>query len=211
MGRPFSTRMILKIKRIVRELSPAEREFSRLWPRIDRIEGWLYLAEARWLFKTALSLPERANLVEIGSYKGRSTSCLGFACRGTKKRVFAVDTFDGGPDLQRYDSFEEFCANINCCQLSEYVEPVRGISWELAKTWNKPVHFLFIDGSHMYEDVMADFCSFFPHVVPGGIVAFHDVDQSFPDVLRAWNETFELRLTHIGHKATLGYGTKPRK
>jgi predicted O-methyltransferase YrrM len=210
MGTPFTTRVILKIKRTVREFNPAEREFGRIWPRIDPVEGWLFKAEGNWLFKRARSLPDGANLVEIGSFKGRSTCCLAFGCRGTKKRVFAVDTFDGGPDLQRHDSFREFCLNIKRCQLSEYVEPVRGISWEIAKTWNKPVHFLFIDGSHIYEDVMADFASFLPHVVPGGIIAFHDVHENHPGVLKAWHETFKPQLTGVGYCTTIGYGRKTK-
>ena len=211
MGTPFTTRVILKIKRTVRELNPLEREFGKVWPLIGPIEGWLNDAETRWLFKRALSLPDNTNLVEIGSFKGRSTSCLAFGCRGTNKRVFAVDTFDGGPDLQRYDSFREFCLNIKRCQLSEYVEPVRGISWELAKTWNKPIHFLFIDGSHLYEDVLADFASFVPHVVPGGIIAFHDVHENHPGVLKAWHETFKHQLTNIGYCDSIGHGRKPRR
>jgi predicted O-methyltransferase YrrM len=180
-------------------------------PLIAPTEGWLFDAEPKWLFERALSLPDGANLVEIGSFKGLSTSCLAFGCRATKKRVFAVDTFDGGPDLQRHDSFQEFCSNIERCQLSEYVEPVRGISWEIAKTWKKPVHFLFIDGSHIYEDVMADFASFFPHVVPGGIIAFHDVHENHPGVLKAWHETFKHQLSGTGYCDSIGYGRKPKR
>jgi methyltransferase family protein len=211
MPTPFATRVILKIKRTVRELNPAEKEFARVWPSIGPIEGWLSDAETKWLFKRALSLPDGANLVEIGSFKGRSTSCLAFGCRGTRKRVFAVDTFDGGPDLQRYDSFQEFCENMKRCQLSEYVEPVRGISWEIAKTWDKPIHFLFIDGSHIYEDVLADFDSFFPHVVLGGMIACHDVHRNHPGVLKAWHGTFKPQLASTGYCGSIGYGRKAKR
>jgi predicted O-methyltransferase YrrM len=209
MGTPFTTRVVLKIKEMVRELDPAEKKFGRIWPRIDLIEGWLLNAEGKWLFKRALSLPDGANLVEIGSFKGRSTCCLAFGCRGTNKRVYAIDTFDGGPDLPRYDSFQEFCLNLKRCELSEYFEPVMGISWEFAKTWNKPIDFLFIDGSHIYEDVSADFASFLPHVVPGGIIAFHDVHENHPGVLKAWHETMRHQLADVGYCNTIGFGRKP--
>jgi predicted O-methyltransferase YrrM len=208
MGTPFITRAILKIKRTVREFDPVEKEFARIRPRISSIEGWLCDEEAKWLFKRALSLSAGSTLVEIGSFKGRSTCCLAFGCRGTDKRVFAIDTFDGGPDLPRSDSFEEFSLNLKRCELSDYVKPVTGISWDVAKTWNQPIHFLFIDGSHLYEDVSADFASFFPHVVPGGTVAFHDV-TSFPSVLKAWNENFKPRLEGTGLCESIGFGTKP--
>jgi len=210
MGTPLTTRIVLKIRRTVREFDPAEKEFGRAWPHIGTIEGWLSFEEARWLFKRAVALPDDTNLVEIGSFKGLSTSCLAFGCRGSAKRVFALDTFDGGPDLQRYDSFGEFCLNIERCHLSEYVEPVRGISWEIARTWNKPIHFLFIDGSHVYEDVSADFASFFAHVAPGGLIAFHDVHRNHPGVLKAWHGTAKHQLTDVGYCDSIGYGRKPK-
>jgi hypothetical protein len=209
MATPLTTRIILKIKRTVRELNPSEREFGRVWPRVSPIEGWLSDAEAKWLFKRALSLTDRANLVEIGSFKGRSTCCLAFGCRGTNKRVYAIDSFDGGPDLEPHDSFHEFCVNIEDRQLSEYVVPTRGISWEIAKIWKKPIQFLFIDGSHIYEDVMADFAAFFPHVSRGGMMAFHDVHENHPGVLKAWRETFKPQLTGVGYCDSIGYGRKP--
>src|SRR5208282_5493160 len=95
MGTPFATRVVLKIRKTVRELDPAEREFGRAWPLINSVEGFLLEGQEKWLFKSARLLPDSANIVEIGSYKGRSTTCLAFGCRGTKKRVFAVDSFDG--------------------------------------------------------------------------------------------------------------------
>jgi hypothetical protein len=85
-----------------------------------------------------------------------------------------------------------------------------GLSSEVAKSWDKPIHFLFVDGSHLYEDVLADFAGFFPHVVPGGLVAFHDVaTESWPGVLRAWRETIEHELIDIGYRDSMGYGRKP--
>ncbi len=37
-----------------------------------------------------------------------------------------------------------------------------------------PVHLLFVDGSHEYEDVKADITNWTPHIPLGGTVAFHD-------------------------------------
>jgi predicted O-methyltransferase YrrM len=211
MKASLATRVGLKIRRIARELaeSPAEREFRRFWPLVDSIEGWLYPSEGRWLFNTARSLPNHAKIVEVGSYKGRSTCCLALACRGTQKRVFAIDTFDGGPDLPKAELLPDFSNNLARSGLSAHVEPTIGLSGLVASTWDKPINFLFVDGSHQYADVVADFAGFFPHVVPGGIVAFHDVNESWPGVLRAWTETIKPQLTEIGYCDTLGYGRKP--
>jgi predicted O-methyltransferase YrrM len=187
---PFTTRVVLKVKKVARGITetPAERGFRRKWSELNSIEGWLLESEGKWLFNAARSLPKRANIVEIGSYKGRSTCCLALGCRGTEKRIFAVDTFDGGPNLPKADSLRDFTVNLTRFDLQEFVEPIAATSTEVAKTWNRPIHFLFVDGSHLYEDVLADFTGFFRHVLPGGIVALHDVvNTAWPDVCMAWH------------------------
>jgi hypothetical protein len=211
MSTPLPTRIRLKIKRIARELvmPREERRFNAIWAKVDPIEGWLYRSHGKWLFDASRSLPERATLVEIGSFKGRSTCCLGLGCLGSEKHIFAIDSFDGGPDLPKADSLQDFLRNLQRCEVSEYVEPVVGLSAHIAKAWNRPIDMLFVDGSHSYEDVLADFNGFFPHVVPGGIVACHDVVAEWPGVLRAWNDTIKRQLTETGNCEGLGYGRKP--
>lgn len=63
--------------------------------------------------------------------------------------------------------------------------------------WDRPIHFLFIDGDHHYDIVSADIAGWVPFVVEGGIVAFHDYKptelnmKQFPElegVRRAVNE-----------------------
>jgi predicted O-methyltransferase YrrM len=193
-----------------------EREFRRIWPVIDSIEGLLVSPiQEHWLFKVARSLPAHATIVEIGSYKGRSTCCLGFGCLGGNKHVYAIDTFKGNDELRQCKFidqsgyFDEFCRNIEKCELSGYVTPICGWSAEVGKSWNRPIHLLFIDGSHHYEDVLTDFASFFPHVVPGGIVAAHDVVETWPGSFRAWHEHIKFQLRNVAYCSTLGYGIKP--
>ena len=43
-----------------------------------------------------------------------------------------------------------------------------------AKEWRSPLEFLFIDGDHSYDSVLADWNAWSPFVVPSGVVAFHD-------------------------------------
>src|SRR5213593_4725968 len=79
---------------VVSQLSPTQREFRRIWPQIDSVDGFLVPGQEYWLFRIARALHNSSNIVEVGSFKGRSTCCLAFGCRGTGKRVFAVDTFE---------------------------------------------------------------------------------------------------------------------
>jgi predicted O-methyltransferase YrrM len=57
---------------------------------------------------------------------------------------------------------------------------------EAVKTWSGAIDFLFIDGDHAYEACRRDFEDWSPHVVPDGVLAFHDallgppwMDESF--------------------------------
>lgn len=205
-------RIKLKLKRIYLDLTgPAiEREWRRAWPLIDAVPGYLLQGQERWLFEAAYSLPSPANIVEIGSFMGRSTCSLASGCRDTQKRVFAIDTFNGNDyDFPARGYLDQFSDNVKGCGLSRYVEPVVGVSYEIARSWNRPIHMLFIDGSHQYEDVLADFEGFFPHVAPGGIVALHDVCEDWPGPSRVWHETAKRRLVDTSHFKSLAYGRKP--
>jgi predicted O-methyltransferase YrrM len=205
-------------------IEPAEREFRRIWPSIDSIEGLLVSpSQERWLFKAARSLPDGSVIVEIGSFKGRSTCCLAFGCKGTRKHVFAIDTFEGnsgdfalGAMLSNGAEFNEpffetFNRNIAKNGLAPYVTPMKGVSKKIGKDWNKAIDLLFIDGSHEYADVLADFETFYPHVVPGGVVAFHDVLPDWPGPFKVWQEIASPVLYDTAHRATLAFGRKQPK
>ena len=215
MSTSLITRVGRKVKKIARDLRQpgGEREWQGIWPLVDSVEGWLSESEGKWLFSAARALGCGTSIVEIGAFKGRSTCCLAAGCRGGKKRVYAIDSFDGGPDLPNVNSLPDFSRNLERCGVSTYVEPVVGLSGNVAQRWRKPIHLLYIDGSHAYEDVLADFGGFFPHVVPGGIVALHDVrdsvsPESWPGVGRAWAE-IKSQLAASGYCDTLGFGRKP--
>ena len=198
-------------QRIYDRLSPTEKEFRQAWPMIDSVEGFLVSPmQEHWLYAEAKSLPDGATVVEVGSFKGRSTCCLALGCRGTQKHVFAIDTFKGNEGDFKYRPFlQDFLDNLQRCGLSKYVTPVDGRSSEIAKTWRKPIDLLFIDGSHDYEDVLADFQNFLPYVQPGGVIAFHDVIDTWPGVVRVWRESASPVLVETGFCATLAYGRVP--
>lgn len=59
---------------------------------------------------------------------------------------------------------------------------------------NEKLDFLFIDGSHYYEDVKRDFLLYKDLVRSGGVIAFHDVVLTGNEtcaVYRFWNEIKE--------------------
>jgi len=200
------------IRFVRRKLDPVERAFERAWPLIEPVPGLLVSPhQERWMFTQARHLPDKANIVEIGSFKGRSTCCFALGCGDSRKRVFAIDTFNGNDvDFHHRDFFDQFQQNLRRAGVLDRVTPCRGLSHEVVKTWDRPIDLLFIDGSHEYEDVLADFNGFFPHVIPGGIVAFHDFDEQWPGVVRAWNQDINQHLVELDACRTIVYGRKPR-
>lgn len=58
---------------------------------------------------------------------------------------------------------------------------------EAART-KGPYSLLFIDGTHAYDHVKADYERYSPLVRAGGIVAFHDSSERYPQVLEFLNE-----------------------
>jgi MMP 1-O-methyltransferase len=48
----------------------------------------------------------------------------------------------------------------------------------VARMWSTQLAMVFIDGSHAYPTVFSDYVSWSSHLMPGGILAVHDI---FPD------------------------------
>jgi predicted O-methyltransferase YrrM len=193
--------------------------FGKAWPKINSVEGWLVPGQEEWFFETTRRLPRTANIVEIGSFKGRSTVSIALACVHTNRRVFSIDTFSGnnsdfvnGQNQISWSGssfFAEFTSNIERCGVRDYVIPLIGLSTDIAKVWNAPIHFLFVDGSHEYEDVIADFESFCHHVVSGGLIAIHDVTPEWEGPYDAWHQVIKHKLQNTGNITSLAFGTKP--
>lgn len=143
------------------------------------IAGWLTRDEAGLLFDAAAGVPEGEAVVEIGSFAGKSTVALALGARaGRGARVCAVDPHTGSAETAAVtgflDTFELFTANLRKHGADAGVETIREFSVAAAARFGRPVAFLFIDGAHAYRSVRADYESWFPKVVDGGLVAFHD-------------------------------------
>jgi len=145
-----------------------EAGFAGVRQRIARIQGWLGDAEARALYEAARACTGKGVILEIGSWKGKSTICLASGSRdGARVPVYSVD-------LHRDKSFERFVANIERAGLTELVRPIRASSQEEAVGVSEPIELLFVDGAHDDVGVQADFDRWVPRVVEGGLVFFHD-------------------------------------
>ena len=159
---------------------------------VDAVEGWLSLAEARALRSLARAVGSGRSIVEVGSYRGRSTVALALgARRGGGALVHAVDPhapFVGarGGSFGPQDR-AEFYANVVRAGVGQQVVLVGLSSSVAARAWTRAdVGLLFLDGDHRYEAVRADFEAWAPHLSQAAIVAFDDCD--YPDVARLVGE-----------------------
>ncbi len=133
----------------------------------------------------------RGPLLEIGSYCGKSGVYLGAAARECGTVLFTVDHHRGSEENQaewehhdpevvdprtgRMDTLPFFRRTIEAAGLESVVVGVLGDSPTVGRHWASSVGFLFIDGGHAEAVAMADYATWATHVVPGGVLAIHDV------------------------------------
>lgn len=193
---------------------------------IAGIHGWLTDKEAGFLHKAANDCKGKGAIVEIGSWKGKSTVVIasGLAVENNQK-VHAIDPFTGSNEHKTKSgrdakTFKEFKSNIKKAGLTVKVIPVVKTSSVAVKSWKTPIEFLFIDGAHEYEFVKEDFKKWEPHVIEGGVIAIHDTTATMVQGMPGWpgprKTVWEDMITsdkfrHVGRVDTITYGEKCRK
>jgi hypothetical protein len=96
----------------------------------------------------------------------------------------AIDPFVFHEDRYQFNYEEKFDQNVKDWNLGEIISKVKQPSNQAARAWSNPLDFLYIDGDHSYEAVVADIQNFLPHVRPGGHFAFHDFKPVGKDGVR---------------------------
>ncbi len=125
-------------------------------------------------------------VLEIGSFQGLSTVLLATALESTNDpRIHACDPWAaieafGATMTTTDETFLAFTESITKAGVADRVTVHRSFSSDLATKWDRPLRLLWIDGDHSVPGATEDFENFSPHVVPGGIVAFHDVMHLHP-------------------------------
>lgn len=134
-----------------------------------KVDGWLWSdKEGEFLYNAAKMCSGKGVIVEIGSWKGKSTIWLGKGSKaGNDVRIYAVDPHTRG-------SLEKFRENIKMADINDVVIPMVKTSEDAVKGWDKPVELLWIDGDHRYHMVKLDFKLWFSHLIEGGLIVFHD-------------------------------------
>jgi predicted O-methyltransferase YrrM len=157
-----------------------------------RVRGFMPEDEGLALHAAALSAPE-GQLLEVGSYCGKSAIYLGAAARERGCLLFSVDHHRGSEEHQpgeeyhdpslldgngRVDTLPCFRETLAAAGLEDVVVAVVGRSAAVASAWQTPLAMVFLDGGHSQEAADADYAGWAPRLLPGGLLAIHDV---FPD------------------------------
>jgi precorrin-6B methylase 2 len=150
----------------------------------DGLPGWTTKNELLALGSMA---SKSKSVVEIGSWKGRSTEELLESCKGT---VYAIDHWNGSGDeitgalIEQQNVYKEFINNVG-----HYpnLKVIKKSSLDAVREFNDKVDMVFIDGGHSYEDCRDDINAWLPKCTK--YICGHD--YNWPGVKKAVDEKFD--------------------
>jgi len=184
---------------------------------LDGVEGYLRVDEAELLFQLAQNCTCDGVIIEIGSWKGRSTICLAKGSQqGKKKMVYAIDPHSGSEEHTRtfgaISTLDTFLHNIAKAKVGQLIKPLIMTGHAASKVVKEPVSLLFIDGAHDYESVKPDYLDCYPKLSVGGIIAFHDT-ISWPGPRQVVRDYLfnSQKIKNIKVIGSICYGTKTDK
>jgi len=129
---------------------------------------WLYI------FSKYTDSNKIFNILEIGSFEGRSTLFLLNFFKNSK--ITSVDTFKGSDEHKnmKMNKIENnFDYNLN--NYKNRLIKFKGTSKKFFKSNKiKKYNIAYIDGSHKFDDVYFDACKAYKNIVIGGIIIFDD-------------------------------------
>jgi predicted O-methyltransferase YrrM len=146
------------------------------------VDGWLTDGQGALLANAAAACPSDGTIVEIGSYRGKSTIVLATAAP-LGAAVVAIDPHAGndrGP--QEIDGYvaeaasdrEVFERNLEAAGIRHRVHHVSAFSDQAHSAVPGPVDVLYIDGAHRYRPARADIRDWGARVSDGGTMLIHD-------------------------------------
>jgi predicted O-methyltransferase YrrM len=143
-----------------------------LWSR----PGWLLNEEVELLYY--LATRAIGTIVEIGSFKGKSTCCFIIGSMdGNRHEVISIDKMERYDEYNHdygevLDTFNKVVGECDTHRLNTLIKENSDTAH--VKIQDNSVDLLFIDGGHSAGQVKRDFDNYYPKVNAGGLILFHD-------------------------------------
>ena len=180
--------------------------------RVSDVEGWMSPGQGATLYDSAAACPAGGLIVEIGSFRGRSTIVLATAA-DPSVQVVAIDPHAGndrGP--QEIEGFEDeaaddhavFTANLAAAGVTDRVRHVREFSDAALDVVEGDIDVLYIDGAHRYAPALADIRAWGDRVGDGGTLLIHDSFSSIGVTLAILRSlVFGSRFRYVGRARSM--------
>ncbi len=191
---------------------PREHDLSHVMSLVADVDGWMTPGQAATLHDAATRCPEGGLIVEIGSFRGRSTIVLASAAH-VDVELIAVDPHAGndrGPqEIDGYEAeaagdHEVFLANLARAGVGERVRHLRMFSTEALAEISRPIDVLYIDGAHRYAPARTDIADFGARVADGGTMLIHDSFSSIGVTAAIMRElAFGGRFRYVGRSRSM--------
>ncbi len=151
---------------------------------LAELDGLIGRDVGELLYDYATAVPGDCAIVELGSYRGKSTCYLATgAAESNRPRVYAVDAWSEEVSAWRSSVlselpsplFDDFLRQIAKADVEEIVTPIRSLTALAADGYTgEPVALLYIDGDHHKEAALADFRAWRRHLTDDAVVIFDD-------------------------------------
>lgn len=151
---------------------------------LAKLNGLISREVGELLYDLASRVEGDRSIVELGSYRGKSTCYLATgAADSWEAHVYAVDAWSIEVSawrkavLDRLPSpeYSDFLEQIAKAGVEPWVTPVRSLTTLAAESFiGEPVGLLYIDGDHHKGAVLADFRAWRRHLTDDAIVVFDD-------------------------------------
>lgn len=160
--------------------------FEQAWEAVQDVDGWMTEGQGRALYDAAAACPTGGRIVEIGSFRGRSTIVLASAAPDGVE-IVAIDPHAGndrGPqEIDGYqaaatEDHERFEANLVAAGVRDRVTHLREFSDDAHPFVEGEIDVLYIDGAHRCTPARKDVREWGARVKPGGRLLIHDAFSS---------------------------------
>lgn len=170
--------------------------------QIEELDGLITPKVGGLLATLAMQVLSGTAIVEIGSYRGKSTAYLA-AAAPKDVPIYAVDPWEM-LDINEWchwcpkrmqPTLGQFIEQLESVGLAHRVVIMQDFSVFAADNYaGPPISLLYIDGDHSREAVVADFLAWRPHFAPVATVVFDDYGVTYNPGVKEAIEHLELEV-----------------